>query len=106
MEVEEIKLIYNGKEIAARDTDLSMPMCYRVEELYFGIIVNECYRYSSLLALQRTDVAIVDDDYVIVEYVLDMHPNTVVENKSATRAIILPPKYFDIEIGGKFEVIL
>lgn len=81
------------------------PLYLRYEKLYFGIIINECNRYSALKVLHKTDVALVNDDYVIVELVKGIHPNTYIENERATRAILLPPNYFDIEVGGKFEII-
>lgn len=97
-------LIYKDKSIKCTRTYEQKPMKYRYEKLYFGIIINDCNRYSSLNSLQYTDVCLVDEDYKILELKKNMHPNTYIECDEAVMAIITPKDYFDIEKDKYFKI--
>lgn len=100
-----IRIFYGNKDILGVYSENKKPLYLRHEKLYFGVVINECNRYSSLKVLYKTDAALVNDDYEIVEISKGMHPNTYIENEKATRAILLPLNYFDIEVGKKFEIM-
>ena len=100
-----IRIFYGNKDIVGVYSENKKPLYLRYEKLYFGIIINECNRYSALKVFYKTDVALVNNDYEIVELSKGIHPNTYIENEKATRAILLPLNYFDIEVGGKFEIM-
>ena len=78
---------------------------YQFRKLYYAIIINNCNRYSSIANKQRIDVVMTDDKLNILSIKKEMHENTFVENKKATKTILLPLNYFEIlKIGTKFII--
>ena len=100
-----MKLVYKDKKIMVTTTNNSMIMRYKFQKLYYAIIINNCNRYSSIASKQRVDIVMTDDNLKILSYKLEMHENTVYENKNASKTIILPLNTFtDIEENTYFKL--
>lgn len=89
-----MRLKYKDQTIPVTTTTNSNIMKYKFQKLYYGIIINNCNRYSSILSKQRIDVAMTDDDLNILSIKRGMHENTVYENEKATKTILLPLSEF------------
>ena len=101
-----MKLVYKDKKIMVTTTNNSMIMRYKFQKLYYAIIINNCNRYSSIASKQRVDIVMTDDNLKILSYKLEMHENTVYENKNATKTILLPLNTFDnLEENTYFNII-
>ena len=95
-----MKLKYNNKLIEVTQTTNKKIIKYKVQKLYYAIIIRNCNRYSSIANKQRVDVVMTDDNLNILSYKYEMHENTFVENKNATTTILLPLGTFpNLEIG-------
>ena len=100
-----MKLIYNKKEIDATITTNPRIMRYKFQKLYYAIIINNCNEYSSIASKQRVDVILTDNNYNILAIKKEMHENTIFKNKEANKTIILPLNYFnDLEENNKFTL--
>lgn len=78
---------------------------YHFQKLYYGIIIYNCNRYSSIANKQRIDIVMTDDDLKIVSLKKEMHENTFYENKKATTTILLPLNSFsNLEENTYFEL--
>lgn len=100
-----MKITYKGKELSATITTNSRIMRYKFQKLYYAIIINNCNRYSSIASKQRVDVVMTDDNYNILSIKKEMHENTVYENISAKKTIILPLNFFkELEKNTKLTI--
>lgn len=100
-----MRLEYKGQTIPVTTTNNSSIMKYKFQKLYYGIIINNCNRYSSILSKQRIDVAMTDDDLNILSIKKEMHENTVYKNEKATKTILLPLSEFsNLEINTNFTL--
>lgn len=101
-----MKLVYKNKEIPVTTTNNPQIMRFKFQKLYYAIIINNCNRYSSIASKQRIDIVMTDDNLNILSYKLEMHENTVYENKNATKTILLPLNTFDnLEENTYFNII-
>ena len=100
-----MKLVYKDKKIPVTTTNNKNIMRYKFPKLYYAIIINNCNSYSSIASKQRIDVVMIDDDLNILSYKLEMHENTIFENKKATKTILLPLNSFDnLEKNTSFKL--
>lgn len=95
-----MKLKYKNKTIEVTQTTNKTIIKYKVQKLYYAIIIKNCSRYSSIGNKQRVDVVMTDDNLNILSLKYEMHENTFVENLNATTTILLPLGTFpNLEIG-------
>lgn len=100
-----MKLVYKNKEIPVTTTNNPQIMRFKFQKLYYAIIINNCNRYSSIASKQRIDIVMTDDNLNILSFKLEMHENTVYENKNATKIILLPLNTFDnLEENTSFTI--
>lgn len=100
-----MRLIYNGKEITATVTTNPKIMRYKFQKIYYAIIINNCNNYSSIASKQRVDVAMIDNNYNIIDIKKEMHENTIFKNNKASKTIILPLNYYqNLEKNTKFKI--
>ncbi len=101
-----MKLKYKNTTLEVTQTYNKHIMRYKFQKLYYAIIIYDCNRYSSIASKQRTDIVMVDKDFNILSFLLDMHENTVYENNKATHTILLPLNTIkELEINTKFNII-
>lgn len=98
-------LEYNNNKIICVETKVESFLKYRLEKLYYAVIIYNKNRFSTILSLQNIDLVILDDNYKIVSFKLNMVPNTVYEDKSGNIIVILPVGYYkDLEVGNKINI--
>lgn len=98
-----MKLKYKDKIIDVTQTKNKTIIKYKVQKLYYAIIIKDCNRYSSIANKQRVDVVMTDDNLNILSFKLEMHENTFVENTNATTTILLPLGAIpNLKVGEKF----
>lgn len=85
-----MKLKYKNEEIDVTTTTNKTIMKYRIQKLYYAIVIKNCNRYSSIANKQRIDVVMTDENLTILSIKLGMHENTVFEDKNATTTVLLP----------------
>lgn len=100
-----MRLKYKDHSIPVTNTNNPNIMKYKFQRLYYGIIINDCNCYSSILSKQRIDVAMTDDNLNIISLKKGMHENTIYKEETATKTILLPLNEFpDLEINTKFII--
>lgn len=100
-----MKLKYQNEKLDVTTTTNKTIIKYKIQKLYYAIIIKNCNRYSSIANKQRVDVVMTDDNLVILSIKLDMHENTFVENTNATTTILLPLNGIkNLEVGQKFTL--
>ena len=100
-----MKLKYDNEILDVTTTTNKTIIKYKIQKLYYAIIIKNCNRYSSIANKQRVDVVMTDDNLVILSIKLDMHENTFVENTNATTTILLPLNGIkNLEVGQKFTL--
>jgi len=98
-------LVYKDKEISCVETGIETFLRYKVQKIYYAVLMRNKNRFSTILSLQNIDIMILDDEYKILSYKHNMKPNTVFEDKNGSIVIILPPNYYEnIEIGDKIFI--
>ena len=98
-------LVYKDKEIRCVETGIETFLRYKVEKIYYAVVIRNCNRFSTILSLQNIDIMILDNDYKILSYKHNMKPNTVFEDKNGSIVVVLPPNYYEnIEIGDKIVI--
>ena len=100
-----MKLKYQNEKLDVTTTTNKTIIKYKIQKLYYAIIIKNCNLYSSIANKQRVDVVMTDDNLVILSIKLDMHENTFVENTNATTTILLPLNGIkNLEVGQKFTL--
>lgn len=100
-----MKLKYQNEKLDVTTTTNKTIIKYKIQKLYYAIIIKNCNRYSSIANKQRVDVVMTDENLVILSIKLDMHENTFVENTNASTTILLPLNSFtNLEVGQKFTL--
>ncbi len=100
-----MKLVYKKNEISVTNTNNTTILRYKIQKIYYAIIINNCNKYSSIASKQRVDVVMTDDNLKIISIKREMHENTVYENNKATKTILLPLNTFpDLEIDNYFTI--
>ena len=100
-----MKLKYQNEKLDVTTTTNKTIIKYKIQKLYYAIIIKNCNRYSSIANKQRVDVVMTDENLVILSIKLDMHENTFVENTNATTTILLPLNGIkNLEVGQKFTL--
>ena len=98
-----MKLKYDNEILDVTTTTNKTIIKYKIQKLYYAIIIKDCNRYSSIANKQRVDVVMTDDNLKILAFKLDMHENTFFETKEATTTILLPKGSIKtLEIGKNF----
>lgn len=100
-----MKLKYKNNKIMVTETNNLNILKYKFQKLYYAIIINNCNRYSSILNKQRVDIVMVDKEFRVLSIKRNMHENTVYEDKSANKTILLPLNIFkDLKINDQLVV--
>lgn len=100
-----MKLVYKKNEISVTNTNNTTILRYKIQKIYYAIIINNCNKYSSIASKQRVDVVMTDDNLKIISIKREMHENTVYENNKATKTVLLPLNTFpDLEIDNYFTI--
>ena len=100
-----MKLKYQNEKLDVTTTTNKTIIKYKIQKLYYAIIIKNCNRYSLIANKQRVDVVMTDENLVILSIKLDMHENTFVENTNASTTILLPLNSFtNLEVGQKFTL--
>ena len=100
-----MKLKYQNEKLDVTTTTNKTIIKYKIQKLYYAIIIKNCNRYSSIANKQRVDVVMTDENLVILSIKRDMHENTFVENTNASTTILLPLNSFtNLEVGQKFTL--
>lgn len=98
-----MKLKYKNEVINVTTTTNKTIMKYRIQKLYYAIIIKNCNRYSSIANKQRIDVVMTDEKLTILSVKLGMHENTVFEDLNATTTVLLPlGSITALEVGQRF----
>ena len=89
-----MQLEYNKETISVTTTHNPKILKYHFQKLYYGIIIYNCNRYSSIANKQRIDIIMTDNNLKVLSIKRNMHENTVYENKNASITILLPLNTF------------
>lgn len=95
-----MKLKYKNNIVDVTQTTNKTIIKYKVQKLYYAVMIKNCNRYSSIANKQRIDVVMTDDNLNILSFKYEMHENTFIETPNATTTILLPLGTFpNLEIG-------